>query len=357
MKIIVVVGARPNFIKIAPLIWEFNRRGFNSYSIVHSGQHYDYKMSNVFFNELSLPEPKYYLNTGSGTHAEQTAKVMIEFEKVCLREKPELVIVVGDVNTTLACAITAKKLNLKVAHIESGLRSMDMTMPEEINRIVTDSICDLFFVSEKSGIENLKREGKSEDQLFFVGNIMIDTLFNCIKKLDDQQPEDSKLSNYAIVTLHRPTNVDFQGTLRGIIEALAVISEDMQIIFSVHPRTMKKFNEFTLMKIIEDSNINLINPLPYVEFIKLWKNANIVFTDSGGIQEETTALGVPCFTLRENTERPITVEVGTNTIVGVEKNAILKEYRKFKNGNYKKGRVPELWDGKTAQRIIDIIFT
>ncbi|SVC06548.1 uncharacterized protein METZ01_LOCUS259402, partial [marine metagenome] len=282
--------------KIAPLVWEFKRRGFKSYIIVHTGQHYDYKMSNVFIDELELPEPKYYLNAGSGTHAEQTAKVMIEFEKVCHREKPDLVVVVGDVNSTLACAITAKKLNLKVAHVESGLRSNDMTMPEEINRIVTDSISDLLFVSEKSGIENLKRENGCKERLFFVGNIMIDTLLNCISKLDNQQSKKSKFTNHGIVTLHRPSNVDNQIALREIIEALVLISDDMPIIFPAHPRTMKKLNEFQLIKIIEDSNIDMINPLPYSEFVNLWKDAKIVFTDSGGIQEETTALGVPCFT-------------------------------------------------------------
>jgi len=357
LKIIVVAGARPNFIKIAPLVREFKRSNFSDFLIVHTGQHYDYEMSKVFFDELELQEPDYFLNVGSGTHAEQTAKVMIEFEKVCFQEKPDITIVVGDVNSTLACTIVAKKFNIKVAHVEAGLRSRDMTMPEEINRIVTDSISDFLFVSEKSGVDNLKKEGKGDNQIFFVGNIMIDTLYYQLNKLNKNNSEKiSVKEKYGIVTLHRPSNVDIKETCQGIIEALIEISKDIPIIFPVHPRTKNNLESFGLMILIEQSNIKLLPPLPYMEFLELWKDAEIVFTDSGGIQEETTALGVPCFTIRENTERPVTIIDGTNTLVGTQKEMILNEYLKFKKGYSKKGRIPECWDGKTARRIVHLLL-
>jgi len=363
MKIILTAGARPNFMKIAPLVHELRKdnRGIE-WKLVHTGQHYDFDMAQVFFEELEIPKPDHFLNAGSGTHAEQTAKVMIEFEKVCLKEKPDIIVVVGDVNSTLACSIVGKKQNIIVAHVEAGLRSGDLTMPEEINRMVTDSISDLLFVSEKSGLENLKKEGKRDNQVFFVGNIMIDTLYYQLNKLNKHNNTKSGKNRisaskpYGVVTLHRPSNVDEKIACRGIIEALSEISENLPIVFPVHPRTKKNLESFGLMKLIDDANIKLPPPLPYTEFLKLWKDAEVVFTDSGGIQEETTALGVPCFTIRENTERPITIEEGTNTLVGNKKEDILRSYADFRNGNYKQGKVPHLWDGKTAGRIIKHII-
>ncbi len=296
-----------------------------TWRIVHTGQHYNYNMSKVFFDDLEIPDPDYFLNAGSGSHAVQTAKVMIEFEKICIEEMPDIVMVVGDVNSTLACSVTAKKLHIKVAHVEAGLRSGDMTMPEEINRIVTDSISDYLFVTEESGIENLKREGEKEEQIFFVGNIMIDTLYYQLSNLNDVKKYEEIKSiegKYGVVTLHRPSNVDKKGTCQGIIEALIEISEDLPIVFPVHPRTKKNLESFGLMELVNDSNIKLLPPQPYIEFLRLWKDAVVVFTDSGGIQEETTALGIPCFTIRENTERPITIEEGTNIFVGNKKENI-----------------------------------
>ena len=379
MKIIIVAGARPNFMKIAPIVKALrakrpsgieNKNAFHgvnkehgathlTWSIVHTGQHYDYEMSKVFFEELEISEPDYFLGAGSGTHAEQTAHIMVEFEKVCLHEKPDVILVVGDVNSTLACSITAKKLNIKVAHVEAGLRSGDMTMPEEINRIVTDSISDYLFVTEKSGIENLAREGRSSD-VFFVGNVMIDTLFFQLFKLKkqfkDKDKGKDKENEYAVVTLHRPSNVDDKDVLCGIMEALIRISEDMPVVFPAHPRTKKNIETFGLMDRINASGIEMLPPLPYMSFLQLWKDARLVMTDSGGLQEETTALGVPCFTIRENTERPVTIDEGTNILVGTTKRGILSEYEAFRNGASKKGRVPELWDGKAAIRIVESIL-
>ncbi|MFQ5685028.1 MAG: non-hydrolyzing UDP-N-acetylglucosamine 2-epimerase [Candidatus Scalindua sp.] len=365
MKIILVAGARPNFMKVAPIIRQLETKRKTNKSIelswkhVHTGQHYDYEMSKVFFNDLEMPEPEYFLNAGSGGHAEQTAKVMVEFEKVCVKERPDIVMVVGDVNSTLACSITAKKLNIIVAHVEAGLRSGDMFMPEEINRIVTDSISDFLFVSEKSGMRNLKNEGKRDEQIFFVGNVMIDTLYYQLNKLNDTKSCAKKISKkekYGVVTLHRPSNVDEKDTCQGIIEALIKISKDLTIVFPVHPRTRKNLETFGLIELVNDSNIRLCSPLPYVKFLRLWKDAKVMFTDSGGIQEETTALGIPCFTIRENTERPVTVEEGTNTLVGNKKESILNEYSNFKNGNSKSAKIPELWDGKSAERIVNVIL-
>lgn len=381
MKIIVVAGARPNFMKIAPLVRELKAKSRElrtesqepraksyelKYKIIHTGQHYDYEMSKVFFKDLDIPEPDYFLGVGSGSHAEQTAKIMVEFEKICMTEKPDIVVVVGDVNSTLACSVTAKKLNIRVAHVEAGLRSKDMTMPEEINRIVTDSISDYLFVSERSGVDNLKSEGKGDDQVFFVGNIMIDTLYYCLNKLNNQNKAKNKEQRakshnqfrmpYAVLTLHRPSNVDARGTLRGILEAIAEISKDRPIYFPLHPRTKKNINKFKLSSLLKASNIKVSSPLSYLEFLALWKDAALVLTDSGGIQEETTALGIPCFTIRDNTERPITIEEGTNTLVGTKKETILNAYSKFKKGNSKKGRIPVFWDGNTAKRIVDILL-
>lgn len=385
MKILLVAGARPNFMKIAPLVHELNAQQKRAqwrkrlrakgqelgWKIVHTGQHYDYEMSKVFFDELDIPEPDYFLGAGSGTHAEQTAKIMTVFERVCHKEKPDVVVVVGDVNSTLACSVTAKKLNVKVAHVEAGLRSFDMTMPEEINRIVTDSLSDYLFISEKSGMQNLKREGKSKKQMYFIGNIMIDTLYYGLKKLEKKEKQvkakveierdhasSYTLSSdrYAVVTLHRPSNVDEKDKLKDILMALREISWDMNIYFPMHPRTEKNINKFKLNKVIENSGIIMTPPMSYLEFLNLWKDASLVLTDSGGIQEETTVLGIPCFTIRDNTERPITIKQGTNTLVGITCQGILKAYRRFKKAKRKKGKVPKFWDGKTAKRIINILI-
>lgn len=356
MKMILVAGARPNFMKIAPLIHELNEGEKDiEWCLVHTGQHYDYEMSKVFFEDFDIPEPHYFLNAGSGTHAEQTAKIMVEFEKICVQEKPDIVAVVGDVNSTLACSITAKKMLIKIAHVEAGLRSGDMTMPEEINRIVTDSISDYLLVSEKSGLENLRKEGKPEGRIYFVGNIMIDTLHYCLDKVNRRPQHAGRRTPYAVVTLHRPSNVDSEEKLRDILTAVGDIGSDMEIYFPVHPRTGKNIKSFGLSDLLEGPAFHLMPPQSYLEFLALWKGAALVLTDSGGIQEETTALGIPCFTIRENTERPITIEEGTNQLVGTTKEGILAAYADFRKGAVKKGRVPDLWDGKTAQRIVSIL--
>ncbi len=360
-----VAGARPNFMKIAPLVHKIRKdnRGIE-WKFVHTGQHYDYEMSKAFFNDFDLPEPDYFLNVGSGSHAEQTAKIMQRFEKTCLKERPDLIVVVGDVNSTLACSITAKKLNIKVAHIEAGLRSDDLSMPEEINRIVTDSISDYLFVTEKSGMRNLRKEGKKEEQIFFVGNIMIDTLYYGLEKLKKLEVDRLKSrqirktvgSQYAVVTLHRPSNVDDEAKLKDILVALIEVSKDIDVYFPIHPRTRKNIEGFNLNYLFKNTNISIMSPLPYLEFLTLWKGASLVLTDSGGIQEETTALGIPCFTLRENTERPITVEEGTNILVGTTGKGILAAYNDFKKGKKKEGKLPQFWDGQTEGRIIECLL-
>lgn len=359
-KLILVAGARPNFMKIAPIVKTLESGNDHKlvWKIVHTGQHYDYEMSQAFFDDLEIPKPDFFLNVGSGSHAAQTAKVMVNFEKVCADERPDVVVVVGDVNSTLACSIVAKKLSLEVAHVEAGLRSFDLAMPEEINRMVTDSISDYLFVTEKSGIANLKREGKKDEQIFFVGNVMIDTLYYHLNKLDKSLQsrghhyERKQNGPYAVVTLHRPSNVDDSGTLTGIIEAMKRISEDIPVIFPVHPRTKRNIQEFGLLEFLNGSKIELLNPIPYMAFLDLWKDASLVLTDSGGLQEETTALGIPCFTVRENTERPITIEEGTNILVGTTSSGILAAYESFKKGEVKTGRVPQYWDGKASERIV-----
>lgn len=356
MKLVTVAGARPNFMKIAPFMRELNNNEGNiEYCLVHTGQHYDYDMSRVFFDELDIPEPDYFLSAGPGSHAVQTAKVMTEFEKVCLKENPDLVVVVGDVNSTLACSVTAKKLTISVAHVEAGLRSGDMSMPEEINRIVTDSISDLLFVTEDSGLENLKNEGKSDNQIFFVGNIMIDTLYYCLKKLDPNENESGFGKDYAVVTLHRPSNVDEKETLSDILDALVEISKDRTVYFPIHPRTEKNIERFKFKEKLANSNIQLKAPMSYFDFLALWKNATLILTDSGGLQEETTALGIPCFTLRDNTERPITTTKGSNTLVGTTKKGILDSYFKFKHDPRQEWKIPKFWDGKTAKRIVAVL--
>ncbi len=350
--------------KMAPIIEAMNRHpGKIEKLLVHTGQHYDERMSESFFTNLGMPRPDIDLEVGSGSHAEQTARIMVEFEKVCLKEMPDLVIVVGDVNSTMACTITAKKLGIKVGHVEAGLRSRDMAMPEEINRLCTDVLCDFLFTTDRFADENLRAEGVHRDKIFFVGNVMIDTLLK-----HRAQAKDLGLVNdlglapkgYATVTLHRPSNVDEKSALQGIMDALALIGEEIPIIFPIHPRTRKMVKSFGFERYFENGSkaggIRCIEPLGYLDFLHLNMNAMMVFTDSGGIQEETTVLGVPCITLRENTERPITCEVGTNVVVGNKKEDILAAARKVLDGNAQPGGIPEKWDGKAAERIVDVLL-
>ncbi|MEW6667876.1 MAG: UDP-N-acetylglucosamine 2-epimerase (non-hydrolyzing) [Thermodesulfobacteriota bacterium] len=366
MKILLVAGARPNFMKIAPLVRALTARrpgpchGEFSWKIVHTGQHYDYEMSQAFFEDLELPRPDFFLNAGSGSHASQTARIMTAFEEVCLAERPDLVVVVGDVNSTLACSITAKKLLIRVAHVEAGLRSFDMAMPEEINRMVTDSISDFLFVTEESAVRNLLREGKPRESIHFVGHVMIDNLFHQLGRLEREDPArlstyplKKELHRYVFLTLHRPSNVDSPETFSGIVDALNEIAAETPILFPVHPRTRKMMGEFGVRL---HPGVRLLDPLGFTESLFLWKDAAVVITDSGGLQEETTALGVPCITVRENTERPITVEMGTNTVAGNRKEAILRAYRDLGTKTPAKRRVPPLWDGMAAERIVDILL-
>ena len=365
LRIIDVVGARPNFMKMAPIIEAMNRHPERiQHLLVHTGQHYDEKMSQAFFNDLGMPKPDIDLEVGSGSHAEQTARIMVEFEKVCLRERPDLVIVVGDVNSTMACTITAKKLGIRVAHVEAGLRSRDMAMPEEINRLCTDVLCDYLFTTDRFANENLRREGVPEDKIFFVGNVMIDTLLKhkeMAGRLDLMDRWGLEPCKYATLTLHRPSNVDERETLEGILEALTEIAHGLPIVFPIHPRTRKMVEQFGLSSYLNNGNrvqgIWTTEPLGYLEFLHLNMNARMVLTDSGGLQEETTVLGVPCITLRENTERPITCEEGTNVIVGNRKENILAAARKVLQGDIARGRVPEKWDGQAAERIVKILLS
>ena len=354
MSIISIVGARPNFMKMSPVIKELNQLGMNNI-LVHTGQHYDWNMSKVFFNELSIPKPDIFLNVGSGTHAVQTAKIMIEFESICATKNPKLIVVAGDVNSTLACALVAAKMNIPIAHIESGLRSFDQTMPEEINRILTDRISDLLFVSEESGIKNLKKEGTQKNKMFFVGNCMIDSVKKYIDRALDVKPW-SKLNlaqqNYCLVTMHRPSNVDNPEYLLGIISMLNDISKSLPVVFPVHPRTK---NNLDKLKVKINKGISITEPMPYLEFLGLLAKAKIVITDSGGIQEETTYLNVQCVTFRENTERPETVINGTNHLVGTKTDSVIKKVDEILNGKIKVGNIPARWDGNSAKRISKVI--
>ncbi len=368
MKIFLIAGARPNFMKIAPIARALNKHkrilgkheGI-SYKIIHTGQHYDRNMSDIFFQELGIQKPEYNLEAAGGTHAEQTAKIMTKFEKICENDRPDLVAVVGDVNSTLACSIVAKKMQIKVAHIEAGLRSFDMSMPEEINRMVTDAVSDLFFITEEDGINNLLNEGKPAEKLHFVGHVMIDNLFYQLKKLKNINADKFTTSKFkkthtefGVVTLHRPSNVDDSKKLQSIIGTISKISETLDLIFPVHPRTRKNMKTFDIKP---GQNIELTPPLSYMEFLNLWKNAKVVITDSGGLQEETTALGIPCLTIRENTERPVTVTQGTNELVGTSPKKIIDSFEKIIHGNWKRGGTPKFWDGRAAERIVKIIFS
>jgi UDP-N-acetylglucosamine 2-epimerase (non-hydrolysing) len=345
--------------KIAPLVAEMAHHSDIQQTLLHTGQHYDERMSQVFFNQLNIPQPDIYLGVGSGSHAEQTARVMVEFEAALLKIKPDVVVLVGDVNSTLASAITAAKLWVPVAHVEAGLRSFDRRMPEEINRIVTDALSDFLFTTSRNANENLEREGVPPEKIFFVGNVMIDTLL----KYRDQAralgtPERFNLQpgEYALLTLHRPSNVDVREVFSRILDALVTIQRDLPILFPAHPRTVKRMAEFGFTERLDAaSNLHIVEPLGYLEFLDLMMHALVVLTDSGGIQEETTILGVPCLTLRENTERPITIAQGTNILVGVNPERIVAETQRIQAGESKAGRTPELWDGHTAGRITAIL--
>lgn len=357
-KVISVVGARPNFMKIAPIHFQFLKRKDKIHHLIcHTGQHYDEKMSTIFFDELGMPKPDFYLGVGSGSHAVQTAGIMIEFEKIVLSEKPDMVIVAGDVNSTIACGLVAKKLHIPIAHVEAGLRSFDMFMPEEINRILTDALSDLLFVSEKSGMVNLHKEGVSKEKIFLVGNTMIDSLVNNLHKIDQSQilkTFNIDASSYILLTLHRPANVDNPESLSKIVSTLNKYAEDHVIIFPLHPRTKSKMDMFGLSGTLSP-NILLCEPLGYIDFLCLIKNSKLIITDSGGIQEEATYLGVQCLTLRENTERPITIEEGTNQLVGTKMEDLNIAVERVLSRDIKKGKIPEFWDGRTAERICDII--
>jgi UDP-N-acetylglucosamine 2-epimerase (non-hydrolysing) len=356
MLVMNVVGARPNFMKIAPVVDALRQAGVPQY-LVHTGQHYDEKMSRLFFEELGIPVPDVNLEVGSGSQAAQTAEIMRRFEPVLLEAQPDIVVVVGDVNSTMACALVATKLGVPVAHIEAGLRSFDRSMPEEINRLVTDCISDLLFVSEMSGMKNLCNEGVSSDKVHFVGNVMIDTLLQhraSAERSDIRGRLGLKAGDrYALVTLHRPANVDDPEKLCGLLRALETLSRDLTVVFPMHPRTRKNAVEAGLER--ELDCLTTTDPLGYLDFLHLMSRAAVVITDSGGIQEETTVLGVPCLTVRDNTERPATISEGTNCLVGTNPDALLRAVTQVLHGPRRVGRWPALWDGKAAERIAAIL--
>jgi len=359
-KIILVAGARPNFMKIAPLWRAFQKYRNVRALLVHTGQHYDYNLSEQFFKDLELPKPDYFLKVGSGTHARQTASAMMSFERLCARESPDLVVVVGDVNSTLACSIVAKKCGSRVAHVEAGLRSNDREMPEELNRIVTDSISDFFLVTEPSGVKNLSREGKPREQIHMVGNTMIDSVvfgLNKIAQSDSRaflaNKRKGKNADYGVVTLHRPSNVDDKKQLMRIAGILNEVSKKIPLFFPVHPRTSKMLKRFSIRCA---PSVHCLSPLGYLDFLSLYKDAKLVMTDSGGLQEECTFLRIPCLTMRENTERPITISKGTNILVGTDREKILEAVQQIITGTYKKGSIPPWWDGRAAERIAAILI-
>jgi UDP-N-acetylglucosamine 2-epimerase (non-hydrolysing) len=363
LRVINVVGARPNFMKMAPII-EAMQKYPDQFQplLVHTGQHYDERMSKSFFVDLGMPKPDLNLEVGSGSHAEQTARIMVEFERVCLSYLPDLVIVVGDVNSTMACTITAKKLGIRVAHVEAGLRSRDMSMPEEINRLCTDVLCDYLFTTDHFANENLVAEGVASEKIFFVGNVMIDTLLKHLelaRRMGLSEQWGLKPGSFATVTLHRPSNVDDPIIFRGILDALTAICNEIPIIFPIHPRTRKMAEQFGFggyfSKTAKPRGLWTTDPLGYLELLHLNMNARMVITDSGGLQEEATVLGVPCITLRNNTERPITCEVGTNIIVGNNGDKILRHAFAVLHGDIAPRKVPEKWDGKAAERIVRIL--
>ncbi len=359
-RVICVCGARPNFMKIAPVMRAFNEHGGFETLLVHTGQHYDEKMSELFFDELQIPRPDINLEVGSSSHAVQTAEIMKRFEPVVPDFGPDYVLVVGDVNSTIACGIVAVKLGVKLIHVEAGLRSFDRTMPEEINRLLTDQISDLLFVTEQSGIDNLKNEGINSDKVHFVGNVMIDTLManrQKAEKSDILKRLGLTAKGYAAITLHRPSNVDDMNKFGEIVTALGEIAKDIALVFPIHPRTRNNIKGTDLeRRVLEMQNLILLDPVGYLDFLCLMSHAALVITDSGGIQEETTILGVPCMTLRENTERPVTITEGTNRLVRIQSEDIVSSYREIiENIHSFDAKVPKFWDGKAAERIAGII--
>jgi UDP-N-acetylglucosamine 2-epimerase (non-hydrolysing) len=361
MKIVSIVGTRPNFMKVAPLADEFRKHKNIKNIIVHTGQHYDRYMSRLFFEELGMPKPDEHLSMRPNINGEDQKKFLNNAIKGVLeKHKPELVVVVGDVNSTVAGAEAAHELGIKIVHVEAGLRSFDNSMPEEINRIKTDKISDLLFTTEKSGNENLLKEGISKNKIFFVGNVMIDTLLKHKEKSRQSKIlEELKLERkeYCVLTLHRPSNVDSRDSLNYMLDILDAIEKNIKIVFPVHPRTMKNLESFGLLKYAKGlKNLIMTNPLGYLDFIKLMADSSFVLTDSGGIQEETTVLGVPCITIRNSTERPITVDEGTNVLVSTDKSRIIKSILKLLNESKFKAKMPYLWDGKASARIVDVIL-
>nr|WP_305089238.1 UDP-N-acetylglucosamine 2-epimerase (non-hydrolyzing) [Massilia sp. YIM B04103] len=345
--------------KIAPIVRALQGHATLRFKIIHTGQHYDREMNEVFFEELGIPQPDLFMGAGGGSHAQQTAKIMLAFEELCLQSRPDAVLVVGDVNSTLACSIVAKKLNIPVAHVEAGLRSGDMTMPEEINRLVTDSISDWFFATEPSAVQHLTREGKPAAAIHYVGHVMVDNVLYQAGQLArtdtaafDTAAFKARHARYGVVTLHRPSNVDDAATMARLAGALRSIAADLPLIFPVHPRTRANLEKFGIDL---GPQIELVGPQAYMPFLNLWKDAVVVLTDSGGLQEETTALGVPCLTLRENTERPVTVEEGSNVLVGTDPDAIVAAARQVLRGEGKQGVRPQLWDGRAAERIVAVL--
>lgn len=356
-KVLHVVGARPNYMKTAPIMAQMARYPADfDQVLVHTGQHYDYNMSKVFFEDLGMPPPNDFLNVGSGSHAEQTARAMLAFEPVLRQHRPDWVMVVGDVNSTLACALVCAKLGVPVAHVEAGLRSRDWTMPEEVNRILTDQMADLLFTPSRDGDANLLAEGIAPDRIRFVGNVMIDTLVRMLPKSQGRgllRGLDLKGRRYIVVTLHRPSNVDDPAVLREVIQALYEVSHYWPVVFPVHPRSRQRIDQLCLST--NGAAVRWLEPLGYLDFLSLVRSAGLVITDSGGLQEETTYLGIPCLTVRPNTERPITVEIGTNRLVASQREALVAAVEAVVHGDVKPGRIPEGWDGKAAERIVDVM--
>jgi UDP-N-acetylglucosamine 2-epimerase (non-hydrolysing) len=351
MEITHVVGARPNFMKVAPVLSALAKRKGVKQRVVHTGQHYDANMSDVFFVQLGMPAPDINLAVGSGSHAQQTAEIMTRFEPVILERQPDWVLVYGDVNSTVAAALVCAKVGVRVGHVEAGLRSFDRSMPEEINRLVTDQLSDALFTPSEDGDQNLQREGIPSGKVFRVGNVMIDSLIALLPQAK-RISRDGLPARYALVTLHRPSNVDDADNLKGILTSLLEVNRELVVVFPTHPRTRQRIVDFRL----STEQLRLLDPLPYIEFLSLQTGATVVITDSGGIQEETTYLGIPCLTMRENTERPITIALGTNTLIGLDCNKLKAELSKILSGEGKKGIIPPLWDGLTGERIANVLL-